>query len=1447
MTSSLHCFITKNGVCHPFFIALFILLNSQLYFGGQVRGQMSISAIHPSTVQPGVTSKLTLRGANLSNGMSVRTVRQDVKLELENITPESAILSVSHPGITSFEPIPIWVGAAGALIVPRYILLDDLPVVMDNGANHSLATAQSIANLQAVDGISDGPALDYYRITVSAGQRLSFQVLTQSIHSKMDPVLRILKADGSLMKLKDDSSVGPDPHFSHVFPEAGEYFVEVSDSHYGPGTEYHLRVGDFPVFDHLFPMAVQRGQPTSVEFVGSELASEIRSEVLVPDSWAATSFTTSIRANAGSSSAWGELLVTSFPQYLESPTEKKVLELPMGLSGKLTAANEVDTHWIRCIKGQPIRFSSQTRSLGSGALLQMQLLNAAGGKLSETAVSAMDEWSFDFTPPEDGEYRLVVNDLLQRGGPGYGYYIQAERAGSFTLQLKPDPNTRQRFAFEETHGGGAIELQVNRFGYEGEIQLNLIPNDLPIRLINPRIPAGAKDHRCIMVCQPGWMAQAMNLVRLSAEAVSDPVIRAELASDALSRVLEPHVLVPSRNSSGVVALAGNAASQPLFGFEVPVGVQWNRASDSHVVSFPLKRLKEDFKAAVVVDGSLLPNGWTLSSTADKDIFTVSVKRVAGQEPAAITFFAYTDLPDRVRCETVSIPISWIDVPQRLEVYPPTIDLEGANSKQQLVVTGYDSQGNLKDWSNAVNISSANPGVVKVEKNLASPTGNGETELIFQIADLKLSVPVKVKQFEYLRPMTFENDVLVALSKQGCNSGACHGSPSGKGGFRLSLRAFDKELDELTLIHEDFGRRVNVLDPDHSLLIEKPLMKVSHAGGKQLNQHDVAYKVLRDWIAQGAKGNSSDESRCSKLEVFPAQKRMLQRRDGPQQLAATAHFADGKKRDVSEVVAYESSNTEVATVNKHGLVTPLKRGETVILVRYLEHIESIPLMFIDDVPGFQWVEPASANYIDVLVNQKLKQLQFLPGSVCDDATFLRRVTLDVIGLLPTSQETIDFLADTSSDKRARLIDRLLERDEYAKFWALKWGDLLKLTSKSIGNEGVFKFYRWVENAMRSNMPYDRFASELIAGSGSTLENPPANFYRSATDMNECVETVSQVFLGARLQCAKCHNHPFERWTQDNYYGLGAFFNRLQRKTTQRPGEMFIWAASSGEVTQPRTLKQMKPWLPGVGSLESETQGDRRQSLVQWLVAPANPYFAKIEVNRIWSHLFARGIVDPVDDFRDSNPPSNEPLLVALAEDFANHQFDRKHLMRAILNSNTYQCSSEALSSNAEDQIYFSHQAPRMLSAEQLMDAINQTLDVEQSFAGLPASTKATHLPAPDVVKVGFLKVFGQPERSTVCACERSEDTNLGMAIELFNGPFVAERLKNPNNRFRKLMSEGKTAEEVIKAMYTAAYSRSPSDNELKIALEFCQSKPDLAACLEDICWAMLNSDEFLFQH
>ena len=655
------------------------------------------------------------------------------------------------------------------------------------------------------------------------------------------------------------------------------------------------------------------------------------------------------------------------------------------------------------------------------------------------------------------------------------------------------------------------------------------------------------------------------------------------------------------------------------------------------------------------------------------------------------------------------------------------------------------------------------------------------------------------------------------------------------------------LDELTLIREDFGRRVNPIEPEQSLLLLKPMMKLTHGGGKQLSKDDAAYKILRDWIAEGAKSDPTGTPRCVKLEVYPNQKRILKRSDGTQQLSALAHFADGKRRNATQLVSYESTNTEVATVDKMGLVTPHGRGETVVLARYLEHIESIPLMFVDDVPGFQWNETAPGNYIDTLVNTKLKLLQYSPAPTCSDSVFLRRAYMDVIGILPTVDETNVFLADTSPDKRAKRIDQLLQRDEYPKFWALKWGDLLRMTSKLVGADGVYKYHRWVEAAIRSNMPYDAFARELLSASGSTLSNPAANFYRTSADMNECVETVSQVFLGARLQCAKCHNHPFERWTQDNYYGLGAFFNRLQRKNSPRPGEMFVWTASFGEVTQPRTGEVMKPWLPLKGSIETKPDEDRRPAFVAWLVDAKNPYFAKIEANRIWSQMFARGIVDPIDDFRDSNPPSNEPLLEALAKDFVDSGFDRKHLMRTILNSNTYQASSEASKWNVKDTMYFSHQSPRMLSAEQLLDAINHVTGLTQTFAGLPSDMKATQLPAPDVAKNAFLKVFGQPERSTVCACERAEDSNLGMAIELFNGPLVYEKLRDANNRFRKSYNAGLAPPEVIRELYLAALCRPPSDLELEASLKHCQSRADLVSGLEDLCWVLLNTDEFLFQH
>jgi hypothetical protein len=1445
-----------------------LLLSSQTAFVSRASAQ-SITALQPASCQPGVPTKLKIRGSKLPSDLRVVSHRKDIKVAIEKVSDTEATLAVEVPSDAKSGPFGLWFATANGPLTSKVMLIDELATVIDNGNNHSVATAQSVNTLGAVDGTSDGTKSDHYRFHVEAGQRVAFEVLTQAIHSKMDPMVRLLHPDGRVLHVADDDSVGPDCRFSYKFAETGDYILQVGESHYVAGGEYHLRIGDFPIVHHAFPLAVRQGESAKIGFTGPDVLSVVASEIANHSSTNLSSSNSHFlnvpaRFADGRSASWGTIVASPFPQHMESVaansaekpnTElaKQVIDVPIGISGRLEQKGERDSYWLRGTKGQVLRFASRTRSLGCATMLQMSLWNAAGAKLAETPVNESDEWSFDSTLPEDGEYRLEVGDLLKRGGSEFGYWIEVIPSGGFSIAIKADAKGRQAFPIEESTGGCVVDLQIARFGYEGEIELSLGEGVDGLRLLNPRIAKGAKQHRAIVLVQEGWKHGDFQLLHLRGHAVGNEKIACEVSSAALRRVLEPHVLSPEKFADGLLTMAGTNKSPSVFEIVPTSKVLLDRAAKTHEATVQVKRLSKDFKAAVSLDGSQLEPGWSLATKVDKDTLSLTITRPEGdtnksnREPTHLPILAYTELPDRVRWETISLPVNWIDRPAKLEVFPSTIELEGPTSLQQIVVTGLDAANQPRDWTHEIAVVSANPAIAKVQNNKVIPVSNGTTEVIVQIGETKQTIPVKVSSFEKKRPVAFESEVLVALSKQGCNSGACHGSPSGKGSFRLSLRAFDRVLDELTIIREDFGRRVNPIDPDQSLLILKPMMKVTHGGGKVLSKDDVAYKILRDWIAEGSHADPVGTARCVRLEVYPNTKRVLKRTAGTQQISATAHFSDGAKRDVTQIVSFDSTNTEVATVDKNGLVTPRNRGETVILVRFLEHIESVPLMFVDDVPGFEWSQPTSKNYIDELVNAKLKQLQYLPAPTCSDSVFLRRVFMDVIGILPTMDETNAFLADSDPDKRSKLIDRLLEREEYPKYWALKWGDLLKMTSKLVGADGVYKYHRWVEAAIRSNMPYDQFAKELLSASGSTLANPAANFYRTSTDMNECVETVSQVFLGARLQCAKCHNHPFERWTQDNYYGLGAFFNRLQRKTSQRPGEMFVWTAATGEVTQPRTGEVMKPWLPQVGSIESKGDEDRRSAFVSWLVDVKNPYFAKIEANRIWSQLFSRGIVDPIDDFRDSNPPSNESLLEALAKDFVESGFDRKHLMKRILNSATYQASSDTNNWNENDKMYFSHQSPRMHSAEQILDAINHVTGLTQTFAGLPADMKATHLPAPDVAKNAFLKVFGQPERSTVCACERAEDSNLGMAIELFNGPLIYEKLRDANNRFRKSHAAGRSPEEVIRELYLAALCRQPTDAEMEASLQHCKTRIDLASGFEDLCWVLLNTDEFLFQH
>ncbi len=1528
-------------------------------------GQVQLAPTQVRTLSPGQISRVQLTGPGFAG--PVRAFSSPVfPVTVVKAEGQLAELELTLPSNVALGPVALWLAHGNGPYEPLPLLIDDLPVVLDNSSNHALANAQELTLPASVDGTSDATVSDYYRFTATAGQRIAFEIQTAELGSTLDAILQLWDESGKPIAAADDNSVGADTRFSHSFAEAGTFVLEVRDSRYSAGGAYHLRVGDFPIIDFPFPVAVQRGVKTMLHFAGQDGSQVAGQEVEVPTTNDQPVHWISARLPDSRASATLPLQVRSVPQFVEGAIPGPIAGAA-GIHGRLSTAGERDSFELSGTKGQVIRVASRTRSVGCASLLQMQIMNAAGNKIAETAIADSDEWSMDVTFPEDGMYRLEVGDLLKRGGDSFGYWIEIIPAGSFAIALKADAKVREVHALEKQQGACAVDLTVQRFGFDGEIRLSIVCESTEseiagLSIRNPVIPAGAAEHRAFITVEEAWTPESMAGLRILGTGTGDAPFTSFVTSRDLRRIKVPHVPFPVGWNDGLLFASGAAASEPFFGLEPTTPILFPRPFADQPIPFSLKRLKPEFTEAIQIFPQAVEKEWLLAVAVDKDTYTVTSSRpmsdgdAAPVEPATLTLVAFGEFQQRGRIEQLQFPVQWIDPvrvsldevtslvagqtvdypvridrqgtdpqpitlrwsnlpqgmtgiesvvvppdqtqatmsltlpnemlaanvlleggvliqvaatstyggrefsvtsepqriswtesPLRTEVFPTSIALVGPRDQSQLVVTGYDSTDVPQDWTRRARIVSSNDSVAKVVNGVVQPTGNGSAEVLVSVGGLQQSIPVVVTSFEVPQRIEFENHLLVALSKQNCNSGACHGSPSGKGGFRLSLRAFDPKLDTLTLIREEFGRRINTLEPEKSLLLEKPLMSVAHGGGTQLRKEDAAYEIMRDWIASGALGDPPGAPRVVRLEVHPFGTRTMRLKDKGQQLAVVAHLADGTQRDVTRLAAYETSNTAVATIDASGYVTPHQRGEAAILVRFLEHIESIPLMFIDDVPGFAWRSPEPNNYVDTLVNDKLRQLQYVPSDTCTDAEFIRRVTLDVVGLLPTVEETRQFLADTSADKRARLIDELLERPEYAKFWALKWGDLLQMTSKMVGDAGVYKYHRWVEAAIRDNMPYDQFAHELLTASGSTLSNPPANFYRTSTDMNACVETISQVFLGARLQCAKCHNHPFERWTQDNYYGLGAFFQRVQRRQTQRPGEMFVYSAEAGEVTQPRTGQVMKPWLPKQGEIDGAGSGDRRSAFAEWLVQPTNPYLSRIEVNRIWSQLFARGIVDPIDDFRDSNPPTNVALLEALAEDFVTHGFDRKHILRVMLNSRTYQASYQPNEFNQQDLLYCSHQEPRLLSAEQLLDAVNQATGLSQTFGHFPAGTRATQLPAPDIVKVDFLKVFGQPERSTVCACERADDSSLGMAIELFNGPVIHEKLRDANNRFRNAIAAGKSPEETIREMYVAAVCREPAAEELNAALEHCKTREDVVAGLEDVCWALLNTDEFLFQH
>lgn len=854
---------------------------------------------------------------------------------------------------------------------------------------------------------------------------------------------------------------------------------------------------------------------------------------------------------------------------------------------------------------------------------------------------------------------------------------------------------------------------------------------------------------------------------------------------------------------------------------------------------------------------------------------------------------------------------------RLTLEPGAVTLEGPRAVQHLVATAHLKDGATLDVSESASYQLVNPKLAKVEKGLLHPVTDGQTQLTARVGKLTASVPVTVVGAGQPAAVEWVNDVMPVLAKAGCNSTACHGSPVGKGGFKLSLFGYEPEADFQALAKDAEGKRINLKQPEQSLVLQKAAGGTPHAGGVRFKTGSREYQTFLTWLKAGAPGIGEFEARVRSVEVLPANP-LLPSPTATQRLAVVATMTDGTRRDVTDKALFSSNDDAIADVNGDGKVQAKRAGETAVMVRYLgqvavSRVAVLPPWKLDGTPK----PPAPANYIDEKVQAKLQSLRLVPSEASGDEEFVRRLSLDVRGIIPTPDEVREFLADRSADKRAKLIDRWLDSEEWVDLWTMKWNDTLRNTPRQ-NRTGAGEYATWIREQIKQNVPYDLFARALVTAEGKNTNqkldinnlppqlqrqlerrrnaaqfierlnaqegNPAANYFVVTRDPLDVTSATSQIFMGVRIECARCHNHPFEKWTQNDYYGLAAFFTgiRAQGNGNQAPVVVLMNDRAPGP-RHPRTNEVVEPKTLDDGEAKIDNGDDKRDVLAQWMTSPKNPWFAKALVNRVWGYYFGKGIVDPVDDFRVTNPASNPELLDALAKDFADHQFDVKRIHRAILNSRTYQASSKPNQWNRQDTTNFARYYPKRMMAEQIYDSISQATSVflntpagrfirpgrlnprRRALAdavaarrgALPNGNVARVMQIPAVVPgqggrgaggaVQFLNTFGKPRREAVCECERSSDGNIGQALALLNGDEVNNKIRHPLGRLQELLDSGKPDAAVLEELYLAVLSRRPNNTELDEAASLVRSAKTKQEGLEDVMWGLLNSREFLFVH
>jgi hypothetical protein len=798
-----------------------------------------------------------------------------------------------------------------------------------------------------------------------------------------------------------------------------------------------------------------------------------------------------------------------------------------------------------------------------------------------------------------------------------------------------------------------------------------------------------------------------------------------------------------------------------------------------------------------------------------------------------------------RAETPAVP--------QLDVFPDSVRLDGRDSRQQLLVTLLKDRRSA-DVTRTVEFNIGDSAIATVgAAGIVTPRKSGTTELTIRQGDLTSTIRIEVARGETDLPLSFDQDIVPILTRRGCNGGGCHGKATGRGGFKLSLFGYNPESDFASITRDSAGRRVTTHHGAASLLLQKPAMDVPHGGGKRLSRSEPEFARLARWIQSGTPRAMPDKPTAAtfqKLTLEPSQ-RSLQP-EAKQQIVAMAHFSDGSVRDVTRLVVFKSNDSTIATVNEWGLVTTAKRiGETAIVATYCGQVAVSRIRIPLDRP---WTTPdfPIRNSIDELVLTQLRSLGIPPSAACDDAEFIRRATQQIAGRLPTIEELQSFAKNDSAKRREQLVQKLLDDPGYADHFAQKWSDILrnKRRGQAARLPGTIAFHRWLRNAIAENVPYDEFVRDIVTATGNVSVNPPAQWYAEVRYLDRYVDDSAQLFLGMRIGCARCHHHPFEKISQEDYYGIAAFFGRVSRKggagVAERRADEAIFVKPTGDVKHPLTGEVVAPHGLGQSNLEIQPFADPRHNFVDWMSTPENPYFARAFVNRMWGHFFGRGLVDPVDDLRVTNPASNEALLDELAREFVESGFNMKHIVELICTSTTYQLSSEPNDFNLDETQNFSRFYPQRMKAEVFLDAIDQATGVATGYGGLPAGTRALQLPD-EGYSNSFLTLFGRPPRESACECERAADPSLSQALHFMNDSFVLGKVTSGASIAVKLAADKREHSDKVTPLFETVFSRKPNKEELANAVKYLQSETDQKKGYGNLLWALINTKEFQFVH